>query len=59
MAGGFDGIADTVATLRRGEPHKAQASLIADSKKESTQGVDNLYKYLKIKVILLETSRIN
>lgn len=29
MAGGFDGIAVTHATLRRSEPHKAQASLIA------------------------------
>jgi len=51
MAGGFDGM-EVTTSFTRSEPHKAQASVMEVKKKESTQGVDNLYKYLKIKEFL-------
>ena len=52
MAGGFDGMEVTAAGTRRGSP-KSQTSVMEVKKKESTQGVDNLYKFLKIKYFLL------
>tara|TARA_Y100000361_G_C11114016_1_gene319276 strand:- start:717 stop:875 length:159 start_codon:yes stop_codon:yes gene_type:complete len=45
MAGGFDGMEVRTAVTRR-TPHTALASVMEVRSKESTHGVDNLYKYL-------------
>ena len=45
MAGGFDGMEVRTGSTRR-TPHKAYASVMEVRLKESTHGVDNLYKYL-------------
>ncbi len=52
MAGGFDGM-EVRTPVTRSEPHTAQASVMEVRYEESTHGVDNLYKYLKNKNILL------
>tara|TARA_B100001939_G_scaffold43791_1_gene33848 strand:- start:849 stop:983 length:135 start_codon:yes stop_codon:yes gene_type:complete len=44
MAGGFDGMEVNNAYADDASAPKALASLMEVSKKESTQGVDNLYK---------------
>ena len=47
MAGGFDGM-EVRTSAHVASHHTAEASVMKVSYKESTQGVDNLYKYLKI-----------
>ncbi len=49
MAGGFDGMEVTHATKHAASIQTAQASVMEVKYEESTQGVDNLYKYLIIK----------
>ena len=50
MAGGFDGMGVTPPHQKRAT-HSSGNGVMGVKYKASTQGVDNLYKYLKIKEI--------
>ena len=54
MAGGFDGMGVSLAGTPNRATHSARAGVMGVRLKESTQGVDNLYKYLINKDIFMD-----